>query len=227
MSPRPHVTLTYAQSLDGSIAAVQGKGLAISGAEALRMTHQLRAEHDAILVGIGTVLSDDPQLTVRHVTGENPQPIVVDSHMRFPVYARLLENVRKPWIVTTTDILTASNASEEISKVLKSKGATILTVPATPDGRVNLPALLNTLFTLGISRLMVEGGARIIEAFLRERLVDEVILTISPMWIGGLHAVANPLFVPSLPGQPNFPRLEAVTVEPCGSDWIVRGQLRP
>jgi riboflavin biosynthesis pyrimidine reductase len=137
-----------------------------------------------------------------------------------------LENVRKPWIVTTTDILTASNASEEILKVLKSKGATILTVPATPDGRVNLPALLNTLFTLGISRLMVEGGARIIEAFLRERLVDEVILTISPMWIGGLRAVANPLFDPSLPGQPNFPHLEAVTVEPCGSDWIVRGQLR-
>ncbi len=226
MPPRPHVTLTYAQSLDGSIAPARGKGLAISGPEALRMTHQLRAEHDAILVGIGTVLADDPQLTVRYVTGENPQPIVVDSHLRFPVHARLLGNSRKPWIITTPDNLPASKPREEILKVLKSKGATILTAPATPEGQVDLPEMLRMLSTLGITRLMVEGGARIIEAFLRERLVDEVVLTIAPLFIGGLPAVANPLFDPSLPGPPNFPRLEAVTVEPCGSDWIVRGQLK-
>ena len=85
---RPRVTLTYAQSLDGSITARSGAPLSLSGAESLHYTHQLRAAHDAILVGIGTVLSDDPRLDVRLVTGPSPRPIVLDSELRCPVTAR-------------------------------------------------------------------------------------------------------------------------------------------
>ena len=85
----PFVTLSYAQSLDGSIAARRGEALGLSGPESLRLTHRLRSMHDAILVGIGTVLSDNPRLTVRLVNGQNPRPIVVDSRLRIPLNCRL------------------------------------------------------------------------------------------------------------------------------------------
>src|SRR4051794_24685033 len=87
---RPIVTLAYAQSLDGSIATAARRPLALSSQPALKLTHQLRAEHDAILVGIGTVLADDPLLTVRLVNGPNPVPVVLDSRLRLPSTARLL-----------------------------------------------------------------------------------------------------------------------------------------
>ncbi|HEX9595492.1 MAG TPA: RibD family protein, partial [Anaerolineales bacterium] len=84
---RPTVTLSYAQSLDGSIALHRGEPLTLSGPESMAMTHRLRAAHDAILVGIGTVISDDPQLNVRLVEGRNPQVVVLDSRLRLPLTA--------------------------------------------------------------------------------------------------------------------------------------------
>ena len=117
---RPRVTLTYAQSLDGSIAARAGLPLVLSGAASMRYTHQLRAAHDAILVGIGTVLSDDPQLNVRLVEGPSPRPIILDSELRCPLTARCLEASRRP-IVATTD-----RASAIRRRDLEAQGVTIL-----------------------------------------------------------------------------------------------------
>ena len=219
---RPRVTLTYTQSLDGSIAAQRGEPLGISGQESLRMTHQLRAQHDAILVGIGTILADDPQLTVRLVEGENPQPVVLDSRLRFPLNARLLGNARPPWIVTNFDAVTTQNASEDHLEVLESKGVKILTVPQSPDGRIDLPAMLNDLFESGIKTLMVEGGAQVITAFLRENLVDQVIITIAPVFVGGLRAVET-----ILSSNDHFPRLDSVKIEPYGLDWVITGKFKP
>src|SRR5512143_3712545 len=99
---RPRITLAYAQSLDGSIAARSGGPLALSGTESMHYTHQLRAAHDAILVGIGTVLGDDPRLNVRLTGGPSPRPIVLDSSLRSPLTARCLEANRRP-IVATID----------------------------------------------------------------------------------------------------------------------------
>ena len=96
---RPLVTLSYAQSLDGSIARERGKPLALSGPESMRLTHQLRAAHDAILVGIGTVLADDPQLTVRLVEGKSPIPVILDSRLAISPTARLFQNPKKPILV--------------------------------------------------------------------------------------------------------------------------------
>ena len=96
---RPLVTLSYAQSLDGSIADRPGRPLSLSGSQSMILTHGLRASHDAILVGIGTVLADNPRLNVRLVTGKSPQPVIVDSRLRFPPYANLLRHGRAPWIV--------------------------------------------------------------------------------------------------------------------------------
>ena len=98
---RPLVTLSYAQSLDGSIADRPGRPLALSGPQAMALTHGLRAAHEAILVGIGTVLADNPRLNVRLVTGPDPQPVVVDSRLRFPPYANLLSNGRSPGLPPT------------------------------------------------------------------------------------------------------------------------------
>ena len=218
---RPYVTLTYAQSLDGSIASRRGEPLAISGPESLRLTHQLRAEHDAILVGIGTVLADDPQLTVRLVPGESPQPVVLDSQFRFPLESRLMGNFKKPWIVTTKVVspkIETDSPRVDRQEMLESNGARVLAVRANAEGRVDLTQMLEVLSALGIRSLMVEGGAQVIGAFLQARLVDEVVITLAPRFIGGLRALETPLPVP-------FPRLHTPTMTPHGSDWVVRGKL--
>lgn len=103
-SDRPFVTLAYAQSVDGSIALARGRRCTLSGPESLGLTHTLRACHDAILVGVGTVLTDDPELSVRLVEGRDPQPVIVDSRLSTPPGARLLGQAgRQPWIGTTVE----------------------------------------------------------------------------------------------------------------------------
>jgi 3,4-dihydroxy 2-butanone 4-phosphate synthase/GTP cyclohydrolase II len=195
---RPFVTLSYAQSMDGSIAARPGQPLALSGALSMTLTHQLRVAHDAILVGIGTVLADNPRLTVRLVEGKNPQPIVADSRLRFPLSANLLcQHPLSPWIAT------GEQADAGRQHVLEAAGARVLRVPMNARGQVNLTALLERLGELGIHSVMVEGGARIITSFLAARLVDHIVLTVAPRLVGGLRAVrrlahADPAHFPRL-----------------------------
>jgi GTP cyclohydrolase II len=210
---RPLVTLSYAQSLDGSIADRPGHPLALSGAQSMTLTHALRSGHDAILVGIGTVLADNPRLNVRLVTGQNPQPVVLDSRLRFPSYANLLRNSRTPWIVAN------EGADPERQKTLEALGARVFCLPAA-NGWVNLEALLRKLAEMEINSLMVEGGAQIITSFLASRLVDQVILTIAPLLVGGLRVVdrlgnANPR---------GFPRLGNLTYERLGEDLALMGE---
>ena len=183
MMTRPFITLSYAQSLDGSITATAGQPLALSGPEAMKLTHELRAGHDAILVGIGTVLADNPRLTVRLASGPNPQPVVLDSRLRLPFTANLLGHPKPP-IIASTD-----RASAERQAALESKGARVIRFPANEGGRVHLPALLEWLAQNGIKSVMVEGGSAVITSFLSAHLVDRVIVTIAPRFVGGLHAV--------------------------------------
>jgi GTP cyclohydrolase II len=195
---RPFVTLSYAQSVDGSIAARLGQPLALSGALSMTLTHQLRAAHDAILVGIGTVLVDNPRLTVRLVEGKHPQPIVADSRLRLPLSANLLcQHPLSPWIAT------GEPADTGRQQVLEAAGARVLRLPMNARGHVNLTALLERLGELGIHSVMVEGGARIITSFLAERLVDHIVLTVAPRLVGGIRAIrrlahADPVYFPHL-----------------------------
>jgi len=211
---RPFVTLSYAQSLDGSIAARPGRPLALSGSQSMALTHGLRAAHDAILVGIGTLLADNPRLNVRLVEGKDPQPIVVDSRLRFPPYASLLRNGRVPWIATSAD------ADGERQTALEEIGARVLRLPPTANGWVDLTALLQHLGEMGVNSLMVEGGAQIITSFLAARLVDQVVLTIAPMLVGGLRVM-------DYLGQAQvncFPRLRRVSYQHLGEDLVLRGE---
>lgn len=211
---RPFITLSYAQSMDGCIAVSSGKPLALSGSQSLTLTHQLRAAHDAILVGIGAVLADNPRLTVRLVEGKDPQPVVVDSQLRLPLNSNLLQSgCAPPWIATT------EAADVERQKVLEAAGARVLRLPANAKGQVDLASLLQRLGELGINRLMVEGGAAIITSFLSERLVDHLVLTVAPVVVGGLPAVSRL-------GEcdPNyFPHLRNLRHQRLGDDLVYWG----
>jgi GTP cyclohydrolase II len=210
---RPFVTLSYAQSLDGSIADRPGHPLALSGSQAMVLTHSLRAAHEAILVGIGTVLADNPRLNVRLVAGPDPQPIVVDSRLRFPHYANILKNRRSPWIAANEGII-----DPERQEALEAAGARILRLPGI-NGWLDLAALLKNLGSMEINSLMVEGGAQIITSFLTTRLVDQVVLTIAPLLVGGLRVVDHL-------GQPRrrLPRLINLSYQQLGDDLVLRGE---
>jgi 3,4-dihydroxy 2-butanone 4-phosphate synthase/GTP cyclohydrolase II len=213
---RPFVTLTYAQSLDGSIAADPGQPLSLSGPQSMLLTHYLRAAHDAILVGIGTVVADNPLLNVRLVEGKNPQPVIVDSQLRFPLEANLLRrHPLTPWIATS------EHADRERQRRLEAAGARILRLPPTSNGAVDLDALLKQLGECGIRSLMVEGGARIITSFLARQLANYLVLTMVPRLVGGVRAVGDlGAFEPA-----RFPGLRHVGSQRLGEDLVLWGDL--
>ncbi len=232
---RPLVTLSYAQSLDGCISARRGAPTSISGPAAMKLTHQLRAAHDAILVGIGTALADDPQLSVRLVEGKNPQPVVLDSHLRLPEVARLLQGDPQPWIATAQTSLHQPDeppSHQPKAAALQAQGAQLLPTPVDDRGGLSLKALLQTLAGRGITSLMVEGGARVITSFLLQNLVDQVVLTIAPILLGGLPAVerslehANNEHDNPPDTQQVLARLQEMGYDRLGQDLIVWGKLR-
>jgi len=209
---RPFVTLAYAQSLDGSIAGEGNRPLRLSSPSSLQLTHELRASHDAILVGIGTVIADNPRLNVRLAAGEDPRPIVVDSRLRIPRDAHLLENGRAVWLATTE--AAAASTQEE----LQSRGALVLRLRALENGWVDLEALLAHLEKRGVRRLLVEGGARILTSFLESKLVDYLVVTVSPRFVGGVRPLGSREL-------PSFPSLVSWRAERVGEDLVVAGGL--
>jgi GTP cyclohydrolase II len=211
---RPFITLSYAQSMDGCIATRAREPLALSGSQSLRLTHKLRGAHDAILVGIGAVLADNPRLTVRLIEGKNPQPIIVDSQLRLPLTANLLRSGSVPAWVATTEA-----ADCERQQVLEAAGARVLRLPANAQGKVDLAALLERLGESGINRLMVEGGAGIITSFLAEQLVDHLVLTVVPTIVGGLAAVSRS----GARDRNVFPQFRNLYYELLGDDLVCWG----
>jgi diaminohydroxyphosphoribosylaminopyrimidine deaminase / 5-amino-6-(5-phosphoribosylamino)uracil reductase len=168
---RPQVTLKLASTLDGRIATYGGESRWITGPAARRTAHALRGRHDAILVGVGTVLADDPDLTCR-LPGFRPTPIVrivADSHLRTPLTARLVVTARD----VPTWLLFRAGADRDRRRAFTELGVRLLEVPGTPAG-VDLHASLRALGDAGISRLLVEGGAQIAAALLRDTLVDHI-----------------------------------------------------
>lgn len=205
---RPFVTLTFAQSLDGSISARAGTKTTLSGEASLTMTHTLRSLHDGIMVGIGTVLADDPQLTVRGVDGSDPQPIIVDSQLRLPLDCRLLRSGRSPWIACSP------SAGAKARARLQALGAKLLTVRQRSVNRLDLDQLFAELRAQGVRRLMVEGGARIIHSTLQRGLVDLLVITMTPRLLSGLRPYYG------FSEQPSFPELRQPRWSPAGDDMI-------
>jgi len=211
---RPLITLSYAQSLDGSIAARRGERTQISGPESTRLTHHLRANHEAILIGIGTLLADDPQLTVRLVGGNSPTPVILDSKLRTPVNSVLFQT-NSPWIVTT------DAADKAKAQDLSAAGAKLFYLPSDPRGMIQMPALMDVLNGEGIRSMMVEGGAEVLTSFLNAQLVDFLVVTISPLILGGLPAFQFPGSPEKLRG---VVRLDKMNIELAGEDLVVYGR---
>jgi 3,4-dihydroxy 2-butanone 4-phosphate synthase/GTP cyclohydrolase II len=203
---RPLVTLSYAQSLDGCLTTARGQPTALSGAQAMTFTHRLRAAHEAILVGIGTILADNPRLTVRLAEGRSPQPVVLDTHLRFPPNA----NLAAPWLFC------GPQADPRRRAEMESRGARVFAVPVNAENRLELGSVLRTLAEQGITSLMVEGGAGAITSFLQAHLADQVAITVAPILLGGLRAVEKPIDA----------KLANPVYEQLGDDLVVVAELR-
>ena len=208
---RPFVTLCFAQSLDGSLTTRAGETLRLSSASATRLTHQLRSLHDGILVGIGTVLADDPRLTVREWQGPDPQPIVLDSQLRLPATAQLCSGGGKRcWVLTSNSALQSRDDCE------------LLPIAGNGSAQIDLAAALLLLRQRGIRSLMVEGGASVLTAFLQAQLVDALVLTIAPQLIGGYKAVGELGFT----AAQSLPKLAPLYSQQLDEELIVWGNVQ-
>jgi diaminohydroxyphosphoribosylaminopyrimidine deaminase / 5-amino-6-(5-phosphoribosylamino)uracil reductase len=184
----PFITLKYAQSIDGRIATATGHSRWISSPASLNYAHKLRSIHDGILVGIGTVMNDNPDLTVRMVKGRSPIRIIIDQYLKIPLEANVLKNQDK----AKTVIATTVKADSQKASRLMQMGIEILTVDSVKDNRVDLQNLLAELGKLGITSVLIEGGASIITSVLRNRLADRLVIIIAPKIVGrGIEAVGN------------------------------------
>jgi GTP cyclohydrolase II len=185
---RPYVVLKYAQTLDGRIATASGDARWISGEAERRISHALRAGCDAVLVGIGTVLADDPQLTVRMVPGASPIRVVLDSTLRVPAGAKVLDPAA-PTVIVTTE---RSSAAARLR--LEQRHVRVRVVPEGSGGVALGPALA-ALREEGISSLLVEGGSRVITSLLAGGFVDRVVVGVAPKIIGQGTEAVGPLGV--------------------------------
>ncbi len=171
---RPLVTLKAAISLDGRIATASGDSKWISNLQSRKKAHQLRAEHDAILVGAQTIIRDDPELTTRLARGKNAQRVILDGRLRVPSSARAISGAL---------IVTCSSNTKKIH-ALQRRGAEVIQVRGDRRGRVNLPNLLDELGRRQITSLLVEGGGEVHGQFVASGLADKLVLFVSPRIIG-------------------------------------------
>jgi len=216
-SRRPYVTLKTASSLDGKIATAKGESKWITGPEARSAGHRLRAEVDAIAVGVGTILADDPLLTA-HGRGRNPVRVIFDSRLRTPLKAHSLDASAPTWILI--------DRSTPLRAAFKKKtGVRLQAIRRQKPGRLDIKAALDWLGAQGITHLLVEGGGEINSAFLEADLVDELIWFVAPKIIGGKEART------AVEGQGIFrlaqaQKLTRFQVTRIGQDLCIRGSLR-
>ena len=222
---RPFVTLKAGMTLDGKIATASGESKWITGAHSRVETHRIRREIDAVLVGVGTVLSDDPALTARtgphlkKMASRQPLRVVVDSALRLPLKAQILTDQKQ----VRTLIATTDSADVSRKQRFEKLGIEVLTLPSL-GGRVSLPALVCELGQRGVISLLVEGGGELHAAMLKAKLVQHVCFYIAPVLLGGNDAKSvlggkSPIKLASAL------RLRNVRTRSTGDDLIVEGDL--
>ena len=226
----PFVTLKLASTLDGKIATSTGESKWITGKAARRFAHRMRREADAVMVGIGTVLKDNPELTTRLVKGKDPIRIVVDSKLRMPVNARVLNTKRGGIIIATTKERGQGTKGTEVPfvvrgqkiKKLEAKGAEILALPSK-TGEVDLKALMKELGKREITNLIIEGGPTLAAASLKDGIVDKIAIFYAPRILGkeGLPMIEE-LGIRRLTDAVSLSRLACKRL---GEDILVEGYL--
>jgi diaminohydroxyphosphoribosylaminopyrimidine deaminase / 5-amino-6-(5-phosphoribosylamino)uracil reductase len=213
---RPLVTLKLASSLDGKIAAASGESKWITGEAARDRAHLLRATHDAVMVGSGTVLTDDPELTCRlpGMLDRSPVRVMVDGLLRVPLTARVVVEAKR----VPTWFITRHGADKDRRDAFEECGVELIETPPTATGETDLAAALAALGKKGVTRLLVEGGATLAAALLRADLVDRIAWFRAPSLIGGdgLASVA----ALGLHAPHAAPRFSPVAREPVGEDVL-------
>ncbi len=217
---RPFVSLKFAETLDGKLATRTRDSHYVTGDEAHRFSHWLRKTHDAILVGIGTVLDDDPALTTRLVKGKNPVRVVLDSKARIPLTAQVLQDGGR-----TILAVGPGAPADKLEVIGQLPSVEIVTLPCTEAGRVDLTALLAELNARDITSVLVEGGSEVLGSFLDARLADRVYAFIAPKLSGGARAL------PAVGGKgaalmEDCALLDETECKALGSDWLLTGRVR-
>ncbi len=185
---RPLITLKIAQTLDGRIATSTGHSKWITSSDSRVMAHRIRSQNDALLVGIGTVLTDDPELTVRLIRGVSPKRIILDSQLRIPLDAHALAD-QTP---SRTIVMTTEEASKEKIARIEEKGAKVIVMEADERGWVAQKVLWNKLAEMGITSVLVEGGSTVHTECIKAGYADRIILFLAPKLLGsGIDALGD------------------------------------
>lgn len=214
---RPWVILKWAQSLDGKIATHAGMSKWITSAESRREAHRLRGRVDAIIVGVGTVLADDPDLTCRDAPRLRVATrVVLDTNLRTPANAKLARTARR----VPTLLLASARAPAAKRRKLVSLGCEVCEVPVSRDGRLSLPGVLDEFGRRGMTNVMVEGGGRVLGAFFDADLADEAWCFVAPKVIGG-EGAAGPFMGRGVRQVPTK-SLETLERHACGPDQLTR-----
>jgi diaminohydroxyphosphoribosylaminopyrimidine deaminase/5-amino-6-(5-phosphoribosylamino)uracil reductase len=217
----PYVSLKLALSLDGRIATRSGSSKWVTGPEARALVHMLRGRHDAVAIGIGTALADNPRLTVRDASGVSPTRIVFDTRLRLPTHAHLVETASDvpTWVVCSAD------APMDKEEALTAKAVEVIRVPSSAEGRLDAGAALRSIAAKGVVTLMIEGGAELAGSILAGRLADELHAFIAPILLGPRgRPGAVDWAGPATPAE--APRIATATWELCGADAYVCGPLQ-
>jgi diaminohydroxyphosphoribosylaminopyrimidine deaminase/5-amino-6-(5-phosphoribosylamino)uracil reductase len=223
-SGRPQVIAKYAMTLDGKIATSTGESKWITGPQARRRVHELRAGVDAIMVGVNTVIADDPQLTARDEEGvplpRQPLRLVVDSTARVPISSRVVSGD----LPGATAVLVGPGADPSRVRKLEELGNSVITVPRKM-GRVDLEAALRTLGTeWGITSVLVEGGGELLGSLFDRRLVDKLVAFVAPKLVGGAEA-PGPVGGKGVDSLASAVRLKEIAWERVGDDLMIVGYV--
>ena len=216
----PFCVMKTAMTLDGKLASTTGDSKWISNDASRRFVHQLRNKYSAIMVGIGTVLADDPALTTRFNEGVDAHRIIVDTEAKIPLNAAVLHLTDSS---AMTLIATTERAPQEKRNALEALGATVLVLPIK-NGQVNLNSLMQRLGELNIDSVLVEGGAELNFSMLQEGLIDRLFSFISPKIIGGKNA-KTPVGGEGIPMMCDAIKLERVRVEMIEGDILVTARV--
>ena len=216
----PFLTLKIAQSIDGKIADRHGFSRWISNSFARKLTHRWRWQHDAVLVGIGTVLQDDPELTVRHEIGPQPRRIILDTHLRIPLTAKVLNDEHAS---RTLLLISSACKEEEKAAMLEQRGVHVWRIAPGKNGSLNMVEALDRLGGEGIASVLVEGGRRVFSALLEEKLADRLSCFVAPIILGEGVPAFHGLHIGSMS--------EAITLENLrwkvlGDNGLITGRIK-
>lgn len=233
----PYITLKYAMTLDGKIASATGKSKWISCAESRRYVHELRADHMAIMAGIGTVLADDPMLNVRDAEGPDPVRVICDTELRTPLDSNVVKTAGssaddsasegsddryRDWLPKT--IIATAVSDPERLKPYQDQGVCIVTISRDERGMISMPELLKKLGEMKIDSLLVEGGASVNWSVLESGMASHAVCFIAPMILGGASA-KSPVAGVGCDSPAEAFKLKNKTIREIGTDIVVEGDL--